>query len=178
MNTRRLVLIAIGVLLLTATFAMANAVDRGVTRAWSIQARGAWVFVMLAFMLAGIWTALTGIGVVSSESLAAIGSGSTRAPSPLQHALVYIGIMLLIVPASILLQARYGIPFPNTLFVSCGAVFLLGGAARPWWLFATLRRLGWFAAIEDDSLMRGLLATIGLVLVVVGFLADLSGVSG
>jgi cardiolipin synthase A/B len=48
---------------------------------------------------------------------------------------------------------------------------LIASSGRPWWLYATVRRLGWFSGVESDRSMRRILAVIGVVLVIIATVA-------
>jgi hypothetical protein len=62
------------------------------------------------------------------------------------------------------LERTLGVPANQTIFLYCGVLFLVASLGRPWWLYESIRRLGWFAAIERDGPMRGLLAVLGIAM--------------
>jgi hypothetical protein len=156
-----------------APFTMANAVDRGVTHNWSSTLRSAWAIGLMALLLAGLLTLVVALGILSSQNLASIGERSERAPTVPQFIAVYVGFLVLSIGTAIYLEDRYGINGKKTIFVAGGTFFLIASSGRPWWLFATFRRLGWFAVIRNDHAMRLLLGGIGLILLLIGLTAHL-----
>ena len=69
------------------------------------------------------------------------------------------------VGGAVVAERWYGLPSERGILLTCGGVFLLAAMGRPWWLYAAIRRLGWFAAITNDIAMRLLLAVIGAGLI-------------
>ncbi len=73
---------------------------------------------------------------------------------------------------SVELERRYGLASPQVPLAYTGITFVVSSLGRPWWLYATIRRMGWFASIENDTHMRVLLALFGAVLLIAGLAAD------
>jgi hypothetical protein len=152
---------------------MAIMVDRGVTHAWSDVARSAWAFALIAIGFAGVITIVVGFNGISPETLGAIGGGEGgRTPTVAMFIAVYTGALIVNVGLAEYLEHRYGIKTDRSIMVNGGATFALAAIGRPWWLFATIRRLGWFAAIKSDAAMRAVLGVIGAGLVIGGFLSS------
>jgi hypothetical protein len=167
----RFITATIGVAMLVTSFAMATLVDHGFTRAWPSAARGAWAFGLVALMLAGGLTLLVGLGFISTSVLRSVGDpDARRVPSVAQFLAVYLGFVVLGVATAVYLEHAYAINGVRSIALFAGIVFLLASTGRPWWLFGTLRRLGWFAAISSDGTIRVVLAAIGAVLALVGAL--------
>ena len=72
--------------------------------------------------------------------------------------------------AAIWLENHYRIEGTRSIFGLGGVLFLLAALKEPWWLYFTFRRLGWFAAIENDRVMRLVLACLGLGMLLLAIL--------
>ena len=164
----RTVPLVAGVLMMTASFVMANAVDRGLTRPWADGLRLTWALVLIALMLAGIFTLAVGLGVLSEEVFAEVGDARARVPTVPEFIAVYVGLLIVAAGTAIYVERSYGINYERSVAVVGGGIFLIASLGRPWWLFSTLRRLGWFAAIASDRTMKVVLASIGALLLVLG----------
>ncbi len=73
---------------------------------------------------------------------------------------LFVGIFLIAIAADIWLQ----LDGPGVIIGECGVLFLLAAAGRPASLFAIVRNMDWFAAIEDDRVMKIILLVLGLAL--------------
>ena len=162
----------VGVLLIALGMGMATAVDRGLTHFWPPWARSAWAIALIAMTFGGVIVTLIGLGVISNKNLAAVGSpGGDRSPSVPIFVSAYLGLLVVVVVLSFVAQSTLHVHAENAMLVLCGAFFLLGATGRPWWLYGTIRRLRWFAAIGSDRAMRAVLALLGVLLVIGGIAA-------
>ncbi len=150
---------------------MATGVDNGFTRGWPAWARAAWAIGLIASCLGGLIAALVGLGIISNRTLASVGSSTDQAPTVPVFLSVYVGGLIAIVGAAIALEHLYGIKGERTILVLGGAFFLLGAWGRPWWIYASVRRMGWFAAIDSDAAMRTILTVLGGLLAAAGIFA-------
>lgn len=159
--------------LMLAGFVMANAVDAGVTRAWPDWERGLWAWTLIGSVIGGIRLLMNGLGILTTEVL---NDGSIR-PGTEEPELtvgtfvsIYVAILVVSVVSALVLKSKAGIPGERTILVVCGAVFLVAASGRPWWLYATVRRVHWFALIRSDRAMRVVLATLGTAVILAGTL--------
>lgn len=175
-SQRRPRILALGLVIGAVSFAMANAVDHGVTRAWPAGARSAWAFALVAGTLVAVLLCAIGLGVLSDQALGRIGTASRSRGQRVLTVWHFVGIYSSLVMGSVALslwvERHYGIDGHRTILVCLGALFMLASTGRPWWLYGTVRRVGWFAAIDNEGWMRGLLFTIGALCVVIGYLAN------
>lgn len=149
---------------------MAEAVDRGVTAQWPSGARLGWGIATLGLLFAGVFMGATALGLLTDDTLAAVGDGSTRTPNTGQFIAVYLGTLVLGVAPALYLKHSYGIPVQRTTLVFFGVVFLWASTGRPWWLYGTIRRVRWFVLIQSEVAMRRLLALLGIALALAGAL--------
>jgi hypothetical protein len=151
---------------------MANGVDNGATADFPVWGKNVWAISLILGMLAGIVLALNGAGVLTDEKVARDPSGKLPPSNQtlrLKHFLaVYVGFLISVVFLAFLIEAKFGISPYATIQLTCGAIFMAASFGKPWWLYATIRRLGWFAAIFSDKWMRRLLVGLGAILVVSG----------
>jgi len=160
-----------------ATFAGANAVDRGLTRPWPGWARAAWAGGLILGVLAALFLLLTGLGVLTDEALSETGD-----PSSLHRGKTTVGVFITVYVATLVtavalalgLESLYDIQGEGTILVFCGAMFLLASTGKPWWLYETIRRVRWFAFIERDAVMRAVLAVIGAFCIAGGVLGKVT----
>jgi hypothetical protein len=96
-----------------------------------------------------------------------------RAPTFRTFAAVYLGIVVGTVAVGLLMASLFGIDWLRLSFITVGALFLVSIGGRPWWLYAPIRRTGWFALIRNERSMRAVLAVLGVLLIVIGVLAPL-----
>ena len=171
MRTNRVVLLALGVLLLAAALGGGHAVDAGLTRTWPEAGRFAWVVGLIASGFGGVFLCLAGLGVVTDEKLARRYEGEQRSLRTGSFFAVYAGTLLLTAAGAAAAERWHGLPYENGLLVVLGAIFSLAATGQPWWLYGTIRRAGWFAGIESDIAMRLLLAVIGLGAIAAGLLS-------
>jgi hypothetical protein len=145
---------------------MASAVDHGFTSTWLEWGRSAWAATLILGVIGAACLFVNAIGVLTNQSLAAVGAGSrsndARVLTVRQFVAVLVGTTLPIVILATWLEEAFQISAGLTLFASCGVMYLLASLGRPWWLYAAIRRMGWFAAIESDVWMRRLLAALGV----------------
>ncbi|HET7230212.1 MAG TPA: hypothetical protein VFJ16_09430 [Longimicrobium sp.] len=153
------------------SFSMATAVDSGFTRAWPEWARAAWAFALMAGIVGAVLLFANGVGALTDASLADRGGRAGRVPSLRVYIAVYAGSLFAAVGLALYLEHAYGIPGKRALLWSCGLEFLVASTGRPWWLYQTIRRVGWFSAIESDTAMRVFLGVIGLALILPGLFA-------
>ncbi len=152
----------VAVLLVGTSFAMATAVDYGVTRPWPDWARGLWAGMLILGMIAGVLLFANAVGALTGKSLAERGSPGGRAPSLRTFLMVYVGTLMGGVGLALYLERAHNVPGHRVIFGFVGLLFLLASSGYPWWLYESIRRVGWFAAIESDKTMRMLLRVIGL----------------
>ena len=170
----RIALIGLSVLLFAAALGGAHLVDSGLTRAWPNGAQIAWGLGLLGSALGGVFLLVVGLGVVSDETLASRYAGEQRSLRTGHFFAVYVGMLVVGVGGAVVAERWYGLPSERGILLTCGGVFLLAAMGRPWWLYAAIRRLGWFAAITNDIAMRLLLAVIGAGLIAGALLARAS----
>ncbi len=167
-----------GVGILATVFLMARTVDIGLNASWPERARATWAFAIVFLALVGVALVATGIGVKTSRQLAA---GTPQDEVRTGHVLtagqffaVYAATLLTVVFAAIWLENNYRIEGVRSIIGLTGILFLLASLKQPWWLFFTFRRLGWFAAIENERAMQLVLGCLGLGMVVLAVLNKLT----
>jgi MFS family permease len=166
--------ILIGLAILAGVFLMALTVDSGLNATWPDWARAAWAFAIVFLILVGVALVATGSGAKTSRQLARSASEEEvragRILTGRQFFAVYASTILGVVFGAIWLENHYRIDGPRSIFGLMGILFLLAALKEPWWLFFTFRRLGWFAVIGSELAMRLLLAFLGLGMVVLAIL--------
>jgi hypothetical protein len=115
--------------------------------------------VSLPFSTLGFVLLLNGVGLIRSSWMSSV--GQNRAPTAETFMAVYVGSMIAVAGIAVLLVWALHVDWLRACYAGAGAVFLLASSRRPWWLFATFRRVGWFTLIERDAAMRWLLGVIG-----------------
>ena len=155
--------LAIGLCAGLTALAMGFAVDAGLTRGWPGWARGLWVAGILLGILSGVLLSLMGAGVISEQMLR--DTGTRRADGrrlTLWHfAATYVGVLAGAAVVALWLRARYAVEGESAMLGALGAVFVASALGWPWWLYETVRRVGWFAAVTNDRAMRVLLTVLG-----------------
>jgi hypothetical protein len=131
----------------------------------------AWPLVLslVASIFGGIIVVGNGLGLLTSDVLAQGNPG--RAPTLRTFLTVYLGSMVLIIAGALLADTFLAIHPIRGGSIGCGALFLLAASRRPWWIYATVRRLGWFSKIESDRVLCTLLSVIGGGALLFGVLA-------
>jgi hypothetical protein len=86
----------------------------------------------------------------------------------------YFASMIGVVGLALLLERLYHVEGIRTIFVGGGVLFLVASTGRPWFWYQVIRNTGWFGHIRNGTVMRTLLAVLGLLLVVVGMVARFS----
>ena len=81
---------------------------------------------------------------------------------------IYLTLVVALVLVDRVIEQQYGFKRMPVILGELGVIYLIASSGRPWWLYATVRRLGWFRGVESDRAMRGILAVFGAVLVVIG----------
>ena len=164
----------LGVAVLVAVFLMALTVDSGMNSTWPESARAAWAFAIVFLILVGVALVATALGIKTSRQLARSASEEELKSGHVltggQFFAVYVTTVLTLAFGAIWLQSRYRIEGTRSIFGLGGIVFLLAALKEPWWLFFTFRRLGWFAAIENERVMRFVLAFLGFGMLVLAVL--------
>jgi hypothetical protein len=156
--------VIVGVVLGAIGYLGTLAVDRGVTHAWPAWGRGLWAVGLVSLAMAAVLLVVTGLGLLDTEILQHTYPPQTpgRRRITLAHFLVvYVGILTLSIGLAFTLEYLAGIPPERTIFLSIGSVFCVAGTRRPWWLFDSIRCVGWFAAIPSDRVMQFLLFVLG-----------------
>jgi hypothetical protein len=129
----------------------------------------AWAGSMALAVLLGVFLVGNGLGLINTGVLASAGTG--RAPRFRTFAAVYFGIIIGIPTIALVAASVVGSNWIRSLFVSFGALFVVAILGRPWWLYGTIRRTGWFALIQNERAMRLVLAVLGVSLASFGLLA-------
>jgi len=154
---------------------MAFMVDSGFNRSWPYWARSAWAYALIAGILCAVALVANGFGVVTTKSLASTANRDDQQSghllSAMQFFAVYAGTLAAMVGTAIWLERSYGINGVRSIEGVGGILFILAALNKPWWLYYTFRRLGWFAAIESERAMRGVLAVLGAGLVLFALFA-------
>jgi hypothetical protein len=83
---------------------------------------------------------------------------------------VYIGNLLVGSLVALVGATLLRVHWFRVVCVVYGALFLVAIAGKPWWLYATIRRTGWFAMIQNERAMRLTLCVIGILLVFLGIM--------
>jgi hypothetical protein len=119
---------------------------------------------------------LNGIGIVTSKRLAAgtpvEEANAGRILTASQFIAVYLGSLFVLVGAAFAIEHFYDVRWFLSIFALCGLLFVVASSKRPWWWFYTMRRMGWFALIQNDRVMQFVLAALGIALIVFAFLAS------
>jgi hypothetical protein len=158
--------LAIGLAVLASGYLLLHRLDAGTFQGRPHWFGYLWIATMLLSLLAAPILIGNGLGLFSSELLAESGTG--RAPTARQWVTVYLGTLVTIVSLSLGLNWIAGVHPVRSLPLLTSAMFLFACVGRPWWLFATVRRTGWFALIADDRSVRIVLGSIAFVLLAVG----------
>lgn len=108
---------------------------------------------------------LTALGLGFFDDLPQL-PGEPRQLSAAMFASAYAGSMIVIGAVFAALLAA-GLPPVRAGGFAVGPVFLLVAIRRPWWLFATVRRVGWFASLKDGRPIQWLFGLIGVAAIVV-----------
>ncbi len=141
-------------------------VERGTFHGWPRWTVGPLVLSLLGGILGGVVLVGNGLGMLTTANLADRNRG--RAPTLRQFLTVYLGFLGLALVVAVLGDQLLGLHPMRVIFVETGLLFLVAASGRPWWVFATIRRLGWFSDIENDKTIRGIIGIIGLVSLVAG----------
>jgi hypothetical protein len=163
MRPRRL---AIGLAVLACGLLLLHTLDAGTFEGRPPWVGYLWIATMILSLLAAPILIGNGLGLFSSEVLASSGTG--RAPTAGQWVTVYFGTVVTIVSVGLGLHWILGVGLVRAGSWLSAAMFLLASVGWPWWLFATVRRTGWFAFIRDDRHIRIILCSIALVLLAIG----------
>jgi len=158
-STRKFAIIG-PLLLVGAVLTLYSSSRQGILHGLPEWARLALGIAALAGTLAGVFATLAGLGLLTNDGLAEIGSG--RSPTVQLFIAVYVGFAILTWSMAFLLDRGLGIPYDHTIVVCIGLFFLLAAAGRPWWVFATIRRMGWFASIKSDAALRWVCGALGI----------------
>jgi uncharacterized membrane protein YidH (DUF202 family) len=89
----------------------------------------------------------------------------TSAPPFAQRVLIYALAVVAGVAAALAGVRWLGFRGEEMLFLEGGVLFLVAGSGRTPRLFGAVRRAGWFGAVPNDQVMRGILLIIGAVTV-------------
>jgi hypothetical protein len=102
-------------------------------------------------LLIGIDLGLNALGLFTSDKLRTGGEAiDERVPTPLQFSLVYMSSLVAgVLPITLIPTLGRG-PAVAWIFAIGGAQFLVAASGRPWWLYGTIRRAGWFRNITSD----------------------------
>jgi len=130
-----------------------------------------WAGTMVFAILIGVSLVGNGLGLINSEVLATAGEG--RSPTLRTFVAVYFGILLGTSLIATVAAAALHVHWIRAASVTLGALFLFAIGERPWWLYASIRRTGWFALITDELAMRIVLGVIGLFIITLGLVAPI-----
>src|SRR6476469_268 len=112
---------------------------------------------------------LNGLGMVTSKRLAegtpVEEANAGRILTASQFIAVHLGSLFVLVAAAFAIEYFYDVPWFLSMFALCGALFVVASFKRPWWWFYTMRRMGWFALIQNDRFMQVVLAALGIGLI-------------
>ncbi len=126
---------------------------------------------LIASIFGGVILLGRGLGLLDSDTLASGDLG--RAPTLPDFITVYLGSLAVAIIGALLGAYLFQVHPLRAGFVIVGAQFLLAASGKPWWLHATMRRLGWFSQIKSDATIRRLFSAIGAAAVSAGlFLPD------
>jgi hypothetical protein len=142
--------------------------ESGTLRTSSRWLAGLLVFSLIGSILGGVAFVGNGLGLLTSEVVAHPPLG--RAPTLRRFLTVYIG-SLLFVGVLAFGAAILGANWLRSAAFGVAIIFLLAAARRPWWLFATIRRVGWFSLIEEDRAISVVLAVLGSGVALFGIFA-------
>ena len=150
---------------------------------------GVWVFVAYKLMTSSVverwpdwaraaFVASSLLGVLGAPTLTALGlglfddlpqlPGEPRQLTAVMFASAYAG-SLIVIGCVLMVLLAVGFQPVRAGGFAVGPVFLLIAIRRPWWLFASVRRVGWFAFLKDGRPIQWLFGVIGVAAVVVGF---------
>jgi hypothetical protein len=146
-------------------------VERGTFREWPHWTDGPLVLSLIGSLLGGVILVGNGLGLLTSAVLADGSRG--RAPTLRQFLTVYLGSIGLALTGAVLADQFLGLHPMRVAFVEIGALFLVAAFGQPWWVFATIRRLGWFSKIENDNDIRWIIGILGIVGLVAGLVVPL-----
>lgn len=165
-----------GVIVGVVSMIMALMVDSGFNRSWPYWARAIWAYALIAGILCAVALVANGFGVVTTKSLASTTNRddlqSGHSLGALQFFAVYAGTLVIAVGTAIWLKRSYGIDGKRSIEGIGGFLFILAAFNKPWWLYYTFRRLGWFAAIESERAMRIVLGVLGAGLALLALFAS------
>ena len=150
------------------------AYSRPLPSAWPGWARYLVITVMVIGMIGGVGLLLNALGILTGDSLAAVGTAPPTERRRLTVPVflgVYGGIMAVVGTLSVVLSRSLGIRIDRIICVSLGVIFLLASTGRPWWLYHAIRTVNWFAAVRSERAMRVLLTGLGVVLILGGVLS-------
>lgn len=150
-----------------AGFLMANAVDAGFTANWSPVLRGLWAACLMLLLLGGILVGAINLGLIDSFDLNSDSLRDGRQLSPYHFAAVYAGFLVGTVSLGLVAEAQWGVNGEGAISVLAGLVFLVAATGHPWWLFRTIKNLGWFSFFSA-RVMQAILAVLGGTLVLFG----------
>jgi len=126
-------------------------------------------------VVAAVLLLVSGLGLVTSRVLARgtppeeLKAGRVLKAS--QFFLIYLGSLFVLIAAAFYIENTLGVPWFISLIGLSGIAFLVASAKVPWWWFYTIRRLGWFAWIQNDRAMQVVLAIIGIAAILFALLA-------
>jgi len=146
-------------------------VEGGTFHEWPRWTSGPLVFSLIASLLGGVLLVGNGLGLLTTAMLADGSRG--RAPTLRQFLTVYVGSLGLAVVGALLADRFLGLHPMRVAFVEIGMLFLVAAFGKPWWVFATIRRLGWFSEIENDNAIRWIVGILGMVGLVAGLFVPL-----
>jgi hypothetical protein len=156
--------LALGISALVCAFLLLRVLETGVLIGLPPWVATAWTFALVLSLLAAPILIGNGLGLFSTELLASV--GTDRAPTGRQWVAAYIAIIGSVLAVGFALNALAGINLARSVFFQLALVFLLASTGKPWWLYGTIRRTGWFALIRDERSLRAILWLLAVILMV------------
>ena len=148
--------------------------ETGLASDWSRAAQMGLVVFLVSFAIPSALAIAYGLGFLSKGTLASRrGDSETRELSVGIFVATFSGSLLVCMGLAFYLEIGLGLVRGSGAMLTSGLLFLIAATGRPWWLYGTIRRLGWFAAISRDRWMKLLLGALGSV-----FIAGSALVSG
>ena len=165
-----------GVAVGTASLVMASMADSGFTDAWPGWAKWLLGFGLMFGVLLAVALIANGIGALTSKSLASPVDGQDAAHdrtfSRKQFLAVNAGALCVAVALAYWFEHSYGIHPKRSIEAVYGALFLLASLGHPWWLYRAFRKISGFVTIENDRVMRIVLAVLGIGLIVLALVSE------
>jgi len=140
--------------------------ETGLASDWPRGAQMGLVFFLVSLVIPSALAIAYGLGFLSNETLASRrGDSETRELSVGIFVATFSGSLLVCMGLAFYLELGLGLVQGSGAMLISGLLFVLAATGRPWWLYGTIRRLGWFAAISRDRWMKLVLGVLGSVFI-------------